>query len=92
MQLVGSARKPGLVVLCLGDVGRGANGGGREFFKQVVILNDAKHYISGRASTQNGRKISPRLPRTLRRRSYMTRGKAWLDELTLIRDRANVEG
>jgi hypothetical protein len=34
----------------------GSNGTVGEFFEQMVILNDAKHYMGGRTSTHNARK------------------------------------
>jgi hypothetical protein len=49
-----AASKPCLVLFCL--CGVEANGEGHEFFEQVAILNEAKHYMSGSVSTHNARK------------------------------------
>jgi hypothetical protein len=49
-------------LFCLCDVG--ANGGRREFFEQVAVLDEAKDYVSGKASTRNARKILQQLSLT----------------------------
>jgi hypothetical protein len=100
LKMVASARQQAnhaLCFFCLCDVG--ADRGGREFFEQVAILNEAKHYMSGSASTHNARKRSPQLPSTLCRRCRMTRRKIWLPVMMnsllsarglTLRDRARI--